>query len=247
MNEQELQKILYDIFLNSNNTNLFDQFITICQKWYEAPAHSLGEIKRRDNKKIRGDIFELFSLLYLKYIKNYENPMLLKDVPKEMLEKLSIKKRDMGIDIIVQHKDNYYAVQCKYKKHISKKKNIVTWKALSTFYALCLRSGPWEKYIVMTNCDYAKHEGKKSEKDMSLCIGTFRNIDKDNWLKMCNLHGNSLLSFNIIQESTPIIINDSNLMVKNTSENLSDKKSENLSDKKSEKDLLREKRLKYYQ
>ena len=247
MNEQELQKILYDIFLNSNNTNLFDQFITICQKWYEAPAHSLGEIKRRDNKKIRGDIFELFSLLYLKYIKNYENPMLLKDVPKEMLEKLSIKKRDMGIDIIVHHKDSYYAVQCKYKKHISKKKNIVTWKALSTFYALCLRSGPWEKYIVMTNCDYAKHEGKKSEKDMSLCIGTFRNIDKDNWLKMCNLHGNSLLSFNIIQEFTPIIINDSNLMVNNCLENLSDKKSENLSDKKSEKDLLREKRLKYYQ
>ena len=139
MTEEELQKILYDIYLNSDNNNLFDQFITICQKYYETPAHSLGEIKRRDNKKIRGDIFELFSLLYLKYIKNYENPMLLKDVPKEMLEKLSIKKRDMGIDIIVQHKESYYAVQCKYKKHISKKKNIVTWKSLSTFYALCLR------------------------------------------------------------------------------------------------------------
>ena len=83
------------------------------------------------------------------------------------------------------------AVQCKYKKH-TERKNSVSWTALSTFYALCLRTGPWDKYIVMTNCDYTRHEGKKTEKDMSLCLGTFRGIPKEGWLKMCGSEGSLL-------------------------------------------------------
>jgi hypothetical protein len=207
MERIELQNILYTIFLRSP-INLFDEFICECQKWYEVPAHSFVEIRKRDNKKIRGDIFEEFCVLYLKYIKGYNNVMLLKEVPSELLEKLSIKRRDMGIDIIVEHNNNYYAVQCKYKKNKTKRKNIVSWKALSTFYALCLRSGPWTKYIIMTNCDYAKHEGAKSEKDLSLCLKTFQNIDKDNWLKMCNLNENILNNIeNIISENISDISN----------------------------------------
>jgi uncharacterized protein (DUF486 family) len=52
--------------------NLFDEFILECQKWYSLPAHSLTEMRKRDNKKIRGDIFEEFCVLYLKNILNYE-------------------------------------------------------------------------------------------------------------------------------------------------------------------------------
>jgi len=44
----------------------------------------------------------------------------------------------------------------------------------------------------MTNCDYTRHEGKKTEKDMSLCLGTFRGIPKEGWLKMCGSEGVSL-------------------------------------------------------
>ena len=216
----KLQNELYKIFLKSP-LNLFDEFMLECQKWYEAPAHSLGEIVRRNNKKLRGDIFEDFSVLYLKYVKGYENVMLLKDVPKELLEKLGIKRRDVGIDIIIEHNGAYYAVQCKYKKHISKKKNILTWKSLSTFYALCLRSGPWTKYIVMTNCEYARHEGKKSEKDLSLCLKTFQNINKDDWLKMCDTEG---IKVSDVLESNEFLIDS--------------EKAPELS--------LREKRLKYY-
>ena len=80
----------------------------------------------------------------------------------------------------------------------------------------------------MTNCDYAKHEGKKSEKDMSLCIGTFRNIDKTNWLKMCNLHSKNLLTFTNIEEETS---QETNIV----------------QEEKLNKDLLRENRLKYYE
>ena len=59
----DLQNEMYKLFLKSPN-NLFDEFILECQKWYEAPAHSFSEMRMRDNKKIRGDLFEEFSVLY---------------------------------------------------------------------------------------------------------------------------------------------------------------------------------------
>jgi len=184
----DLQELLYKIFLQSP-PNLFDHFIIECQKYYEKPAHTLLEIKQRDNKKIKGDIFEEFCVLYLKHVKNYNNVWLLKDVPDEILTQLKMKRQDMGIDLIVEHEHIFYAVQCKYKKGIIYKKNILSWKQLSTFYALCMRTGPFEKYIIMTNCDYTRHQGEKTNKDLSICLKTFQNINQDNWLKLCNKHG----------------------------------------------------------
>jgi predicted helicase len=185
-----LPKILHEVFLRSP-LNLFDEFVLECQKWYSLPAHSLTEMRKRDNKKIRGDIFEEFCVLYLLHVKNYEKVWRLPDVPDEILLKLNMKRRDMGIDIICENAGLYTAVQCKYKKHTSSRKHSVTWKELSTFYALCLRTQiPWDKYIVMTNCEYITHMGKKTEKDQSICIGTFRNISKEEWVKMCGLSGN---------------------------------------------------------
>ena len=110
-----LQELLYKIFLQSP-PNLFDKFILECQNYYEKPAHTLLEIKQRDNfnKKIKGDIFEEFSVLYLKYIKNYNNVWLLKNVPEYILIQLSMKRQDMGIDLIVEHNGIFHAVQCKY-------------------------------------------------------------------------------------------------------------------------------------
>jgi predicted helicase len=42
----------------------------------------------------------------------YENVWRLEDVPESILEKLSLKRRDMGIDIICQNGDAFSAVQC---------------------------------------------------------------------------------------------------------------------------------------
>ena len=103
---------LYKIFLKSP-VNLFDDFLLDCEKFYNKPVHSLFEIKRRENKKIKGDIFEEFCVLYLKYIKKYEDVWLLHDIPSNILDSLKLKRKDMGIDISVLHKGMYYAVQCK--------------------------------------------------------------------------------------------------------------------------------------
>ena len=199
-----LQDELYKIFLKSP-TNLFDEFILECQKWYEMPAHSFSEMRMRDNKKVRWDIFEEFCVLYLKYVKGYKNVWLLKDVPDAILDKLTLKRRDMGIDIIVETSDEkYVAVQCKYKKHTGCKLNILSWRALSTFYALCLRTGPWDKYIIMTNCVYTRHQGKKTSQDVSYCLKTLQNITKDEWLRMCNVSGVKIVSEEQLDEEKAV-------------------------------------------
>lgn len=179
-----LSDILYSIFLKNTTGNLFDDFLVCCQKYYETPAHSLTALRARDNKKLRGDIFEEFCVLYLR-TKLTGNVWLLKDVPDDTLIKLGLQRRDMGIDIIVETADGYQAVQCKYKKHVGARRNILSWRVLSTFYALCLRTGPWDKYIVMTNCEYTLHQGKKTPKDLSICLGTFRAISREQWLLLC--------------------------------------------------------------
>ena len=195
----DLQDFLYKIYLQSP-TNLFDAFLLECQEWYERPAHSLLELKSRDNKKIKGDIFEEFSVLYLKHVKGFLNVWLLKDVPGELLEKLSMKRQDMGIDLICETSGGQFiAVQCKYKKPSGVKQNVLSWRCLSTFYALCLRTGPWSKYIIMTNCVYTRHQGKKTAQDVSYCMKTLQNITKEEWLKMCQING-SILS----EENTKI-------------------------------------------
>jgi hypothetical protein len=56
-----------------------------------------------------------------------------------------------------------------------------------------MRTGPWDKYIVVTNCEYVRHQGKKSYKDLSICIRKLRGTTKEQWAQMCELQGNVLV------------------------------------------------------
>jgi hypothetical protein len=190
-----MESLLHTILLRGAKpgSTLFDEFITECQKWYEQPAHTFTEMRTRDNKKIRGDVFEEFCVLYLRHVRGYAQAWRLADVPQDALEMLGLKRPDMGIDILCERGGKYTAVQCKYKKHTGyKSKTIVSWKQLSTFYALCMRTGPWEQYVVMTNCDYVRHMGKKTEKDLSICLRRFQSTTKEQWTRMCGLEGHKV-------------------------------------------------------
>jgi hypothetical protein len=187
-----MESLLHTILLRgaSPGYTLFDEFTKECQKWYEQPAHTFTEMRTRDNKKIRGDVFEEFCVLYLRHVRGYTQAWRLADVPEDILTTLGMKRPDMGIDILCERGGKYSAVQCKYKKHTGyKSKTIVSWKQLSTFYALCMRTGPWESYIVMTNCDYVRHMGKKTSKDISICLRRFQSTTKEQWTRMCDLEG----------------------------------------------------------
>ena len=187
-----MQSLLHTILLRGVPC-FFDEFLTECRAWYTQPAHTLTEMRTRDNKKIRGDIFEDFCVLYLRHVCGYTQAWRLEDVPDDILGGLSMKRQDMGIDIVCERNGAYTAVQCKYKTPSGyKSKTMVTWKQLSTFYALVLRTGPWEKYIVMTNCDYVRHMGKKTPKDLSICLKRFQSITKEQWTQMCGLEGKTV-------------------------------------------------------
>jgi predicted helicase len=166
--------------------NIFDEFIKQATSFYEMPAHTLQQMRARQNTKARGDIFEEFCATYLKHVCGYENVWLLSEVPADKLVNLSMKRKDMGIDLVVEDKGSFYAVQCKYKKFTGKP-TCVSWQALSTFYALCMRTGPWKKYIVMTNCNFVRHQGKKTQADISICLNTFRGITNDQWAAMASI------------------------------------------------------------
>jgi len=198
-----LQHTLHEVFLRSP-PNLFDEFVVECQRWYDQPAHTLTELRTRENKKIRGDIFEEFCVLYLLHVEGFTNVWRLQDVPHDILVQLKMVRQDssalstatgcadMGIDLVAQKGDVFTAVQCKYKKPNPGKRTILSWTALSTFFALCMRTGPWDKYIVMTNCDSARKQGEKTEKDIAICLKSFQGITKEDWIKMCGTQGVAL-------------------------------------------------------
>ena len=100
----------------------------------------------------------------------------------------------MGIDIIGVKNDNYYAIQCKYRKR-NNSTTIINWKELSTFYALTSRTGPYYKTIVMTNADYVKRIGLKQNNEMIIGCKQFRTLCFDDW-------------FNISQSKQPIVLNE---------------------------------------
>lgn len=180
-------ELIKSIYMKRFTTeNMFDEFIKQATSFYEMPAHTLQEMRARQNTKARGDIFEEFCAIYLKQVCGYENVWLLADVPEATLAQLSMKRKDMGIDLVVEDKGAFYAVQCKYKKFTGKP-TCVSWQALSTFYALCMRTGPWKKYIVMTNCNYVRHQGKKTQADISICLNSFRGITHDEWAAMASV------------------------------------------------------------
>ena len=201
--ETTIENIIQKAIIKSYEKNdcIFDLVIKDIETWYDRPAHDLVQMRLKESKKEKGDHFELLCKLYLQNNDkfDFQNVWLLSEVPSEILQKLSMKRKDFGIDLICQTKsDKFIAVQAKYRKIGRKKSNVVTWKMLSTFYALCLKTGPWEKYIVITNADYVTHMGKKTKKDQSICIGTWKKIKKETWLKMSNNTNNTIENENAI-------------------------------------------------
>lgn len=184
---------------NSSSETPFESFLKVCATYTDEPVHSLAELKEKRTTKAKGDIFENFCVLYLKYILDFDQVWLLKDIPVEVREMLSLGSKDYGIDLVIKKNNKYSAVQCKFKTPRNDGKvpgaefiryNKVNWSEVSTFYALTGRSGPWHKYIVMTTAkSVAKPPGvsrdeENNTKDWRICIGTFQKLTTLDFIKM---------------------------------------------------------------
>lgn len=174
----------------------FDYIIDKIVVYLSKPIHSISEFKRRSNKN-KGDLFEILAKIYLQNKYKDSKVWLLNEIPDEDRKIIGLKKNDYGIDLIIKHShssNRYSAVQCKYRNRTNKSyklyrymkypnKNILTWKQLSTFYALCARLEEnitsrftWNKLVVFTNCDYVKRLHTKKENDLTIAYKTLINL-----------------------------------------------------------------------
>jgi len=187
--------MLFDLHLGSavqcTHQNRFDYFIHLCQVQFDKPVNTMIEMRDRQNKKLRGDLFECFCQRYLERVYGkdlFTHVWLWTDVPDDIRNTLGLNLRDEGIDLVaVDIKGRYYAIQSKYRKiRPEKSKQFVSWKSLSTFYALSYRIGKFYKHIVMTNLDGVRHVTKKTVKDVSMCKKRFQNMTYWQWRSMLN-------------------------------------------------------------
>ena len=192
----------------------FNTLISKLETISNKPSTNMVELRQKNNKKMIGDIFEDFCYLYF-LIKKVDHVWTTKNIPDDLRKTLSLPQKDMGIDLIIQEKNTYSAIQVKYRKK-TKKTNILSWTELSTFYASCLNTGPWKKHIVFTNCDSIHRVGRKSNKDVSICYGTLKKLTSFDLIDMINL----------IKPSADTIQNNT-LTPDNTKDNILQKTPEN--------------------
>jgi hypothetical protein len=159
---------------------IFDRVLDKFEKYSTRAASTIGEIKRRDNKRSKGNGWEDFCEFYLKRVLKYKYVWTWKEIPPHIRAELKLgSKVDNGIDLVARFNDScgFVAVQCKYRQDIRK---TVTWTQLSTFVGLCCQTGPWDRHIVMTNCKgVSRRTGiPKTSKDQTIAYGTFKNITR---------------------------------------------------------------------
>lgn len=182
-----LAPILSQILASGKKETVFTQLLFQIETFHNRAVSSMTQLKIRDNKKFKGDVWENICQKYLQAVSQYSQVWLWNEIPSDVRLSLKLISRvDNGIDIIAQTtKGKFHAVQCKYRKKIA---STVPWNTLATFVGLCGTSGPWEKQIVMTNCRGITRKIPRTPKDKSICFGTFNNLDRVIWLKMADAY-----------------------------------------------------------
>lgn len=170
-------------------------------------SNTFTTMKRKSESKLKGVFFEdvccwLCRANAFPFL-NIKNVWLFDEFPNDKRGEFTIGTKDMGIDLIAEtKKGEWLAIQCKYRGKPTRShapngiplRWQVNWKDLSTFYSLCARTGPirgtqrgWAKHVVMTNALTVRRQGRKAQRDVSLCQGRFKNIPKETWFEIAGL------------------------------------------------------------
>ena len=153
--------------------NVFDAF---CAAISDARATDLRGLKRAT--RAIGDAWEAFCCAYLN--ERSHEARVLSDAPDDWLRELGMSRRDVGIDIVARDPSgNWCAVQCKFRR-----RGRVSWRELATFEALCARTGPWHRHVVMTNQSGVRREGEARPQDATYARGSFLAMPRHEWEKL---------------------------------------------------------------
>lgn len=166
---------------NLEPEEVFDSVVRSIESYFSRRVNDLQELKARECKKLKGDVWEEFCYQYLLSLEKYTSVWKWKEVPPEVKETLGLHRReDNGIDIVCKQGKKFIAVQCKYRK-----RGKVPWSTLSTFVGMCSTTGPWYRCLVMTNCKGVTRKVARREGDVSWCGGTFRKrTPREVWMRM---------------------------------------------------------------
>ncbi len=158
-------------------------------------AHTLADLSLLSTTR-KGRLFERLCIQYLKHISKFDEVYLLSELPNDLRRLLRLPANDVGIDIITLRKNGdvikeVWAVQSKFRKHSTRssvntphgriRTNVLSWQELSTFYALCDRTGPYTKRLVKTTADSVNRKGGMQPTDASICRGTWRGLTPSQW------------------------------------------------------------------
>ncbi len=250
----DLTATLRRILSDHSGAELFPFVFQEIERYHGRVVASIGDLKARDNKKLKGDLWEAFCYLYLSHLSNYDSlkykiVWFWKEIPADFLISIGLRptKVDNGIDLVAITQDNqYHAIQCKYLGDQSK---TVTWTTLSTFVGLCQVSGPWAAHYVMTTGRGITRKVPRTDKDHTLAKGTFNAISRDMWMKMAGTYHTAQIGYRL---SDPISSNDTDIT--NVTESLQSFDLEDLEapidpqelEQKRQQEELRQKRLQYY-
>ena len=253
---ENIENSLTNNIQTSNNlegSSLFDRFIKEIMVYSETPPTNLTEMRKNMRyTKYKGILFEIFCKKYFTQILNVDNVWRIEECPLNILNSLSLTKKDYGIDLIMQIGANFFPIQCKFKspvklplsKELKYHYKSVTWGDLSTYYSLCATTGPWEKLIVFTNTMYINRKGKKNEKDWSVCYQKLNQLTHDDFIKILNINNKEEKTGKTLQE----LYEESNKIEDNyNSLNMDIKKRKRpIYDDEEIQEELRQKRIKYF-
>jgi predicted helicase len=196
---------------SNNSSNPFDDLVTKLVEHVDRPVHSIQEMRQHRSTKVKGDVFELFCVVYLRH-QGY-NVWLLKNIPDDVRVQLGIGTRDVGIDLVAEKNGRYSAVQCKFKrprpgfvKGTWLPYNCVNWKEVSTFFSLCHRTqetANWQYHMVMTNTKYVRRMGKATIHDKTIAYGTFAQLTGLNMASMIPVKRRVIIESELESELEP--------------------------------------------
>ena len=137
-------------------------FIFDSNSWnqFASKVNQLGN--GREQNKTKGDVFELFTCLYLAsdpiFSSKLESIWHHSNVPYTIVEKLDLQLPEIGIDLITKSKDgDIWALQCKYHSAISKN---VSYEEVSTFFSITNRPQTFNnithRIICSSTCEVSK-------------------------------------------------------------------------------------------
>jgi hypothetical protein len=92
--DKEIIDYIKKTLSSSGDKNIFESLNDFFKSYFEKPAHNIQEIKSRTTK-MKGDIFETFSKLYLESI-GYK-VWFVKDLDEEKMKEFSLTKKIMGL------------------------------------------------------------------------------------------------------------------------------------------------------